>query len=938
MSSSACVCDEDSSSEACPQTVTIMLDGVFDFDDYLNYHIPKFKELYPHIDVKLKRVDGDFRTLQDVLVEGSTASSTSDSAWDGSIFPAQLTGSLVEANALWDWTDYINDLEAGRSNAGPGSLQWTDMMPFFRNEVAVYNNKVKVLPLDGDLLLMFYRKDLLEQHGFPVPRTWDEYSRVAQYFHGQPWGPNNTTMYGSCVSRTDHCGNPYWTNLILSSMTQSMGTSSGFLLDPSTGSSEATSRSRSQDQGLGFRESAFANGNSDLDNGNNGMPDPLLLGPAMVETLRYSTEQLLYGHPQELTGTCLAPNYDFNQGQCALTINWGNQMTGILENIINMQDDVPPWAVGVAPTPGSRRILDRSTKQLVNCTATTCPFGVVYPDLGHVNVAPYAAFGGWAAGVNQQVPASKQRAAAQFLAYLSNSAQSLGDILPNSRSSFAQPYRYSHVQSFSWIEGVNLPSSHADLISDFTRATRHAFVDSKNTVLELRIPEASDVREILDDEVHLYLSAYEAFGRNLTDQHRIEVTHQMEERIRTVLELGELEQTLRERRRFQGSQVYGQGIQSLGVLDRYQQSLNVFPVPPDPNFIESDLRMAGWGLGGLICFGALILLCWTLWYRNHRVIVASQMHILIQSCIGLFFLGLTIPLLSLDESLGLDHQILDYTCMVIPWCYCLGFTVLFSGIYAKIRQCKEVYQEPGKHNNVLKVPKDLSLKLCFRLLMVNFSILFIWHTVDPLNWQRLEMPGSLNLSEEDGIGNARIVLPDTYGTCRGDGMGYIGFAALLWLVNQTMLIVAILQAFKCRFLTVEFHEMQWMPVALIPFVEAWVVGSPILFLLQTSPTGIFVVLTMVIAISSMTAMLAIFAPKEWYIRRDYHDVEQRSKRQRPYPVGVVVLSHPDVSKWSAYKLHIARQLNCKLLIFCLFFQFGITRLSIHERLNVCKSC
>ena len=612
----------------------------------------------------------------------------------------------------------------------------------------------------------------------------------------------------------------------------------------------------------------------------------------MIETLRYSTEQLLFGHPEELTGSCLAPNYDFNQGQCALTINWGNQITGMLSGAA---DDGVPLEVGVAPTPGSQRILDRSTKKLVNCTSTTCPFGVVYPDLGHVNVAPYAAFGGWAAGVNQNAAASKRRAAAHFLSYLSNSAQSLGDVLPNNRSSFAQPYRYSHVQTFNWVEGGDLSISQADLISDYTRATRHGFVDSKNAVLELRIPEASDVREILDDEVHLYLSAYEAFGRNLTDQHRVEVTHQMEERIRTVLRLDELTEMQQQRRRFQRPPQYDRDVDSFGVLERYQQSLNVFPVLPDPNYIESDLRMAGWGLGGLICFGALILFFWTMWYRNHRVIVASQKHILIQCSIGLFFLGLTIPLLSLDESLGLDHEILDYTCMVIPWCYCLGFTILFSAIYAKIRQCKKVYKEPGKHNNVLKVPKNASLKLCFRLLMVNFSILFIWHTVDPLHWQRLEMPGSLHLSEEDGIGNARIVLPDTYGTCRGDGIGYIGFAALLWLANQTMLIVAILQAFKCRFLTVEFHEMQWMPVALIPFVEGWVVGSPMLFLVQTHPTGIFVVLTMVIALSTMTAMLAIFAPKEWYIRRDYHDMERKAKRQRPYPVGVVVLSHPDVS-------------------------------------------
>ena len=92
------------------------------------------------------------------------------------------------------------------------------------------------------------------------------------------------------MARIDRCGNEYWTSLILSSMTQSEGTSSGFFLEPDT-------------------------------------LDPLM-GDAMDETLRLLSEQVEYGHEEELTGDCLAANFAFNNGKCALTYNWGNQRTG----------------------------------------------------------------------------------------------------------------------------------------------------------------------------------------------------------------------------------------------------------------------------------------------------------------------------------------------------------------------------------------------------------------------------------------------------------------------------------------------------------------------------------------------------------------------------------------------------------------------------------
>jgi len=48
------------------------------------------------------------------------------------------------------------------------------------------NGEIYGLPINGNIQLYFYRKDLLEQEGLSVPETFDEVEKVAQTFHDPP--------------------------------------------------------------------------------------------------------------------------------------------------------------------------------------------------------------------------------------------------------------------------------------------------------------------------------------------------------------------------------------------------------------------------------------------------------------------------------------------------------------------------------------------------------------------------------------------------------------------------------------------------------------------------------------------------------------------------------------------------------------------------------
>jgi multiple sugar transport system substrate-binding protein len=880
--------------------------GNTQFRNYLEYHATQYQLLNPQIKVNIQQVD-----TADVNADTNTA--------DAVIVPSNVLGTLVETNTLWDMTDYIIEQQqqkqhpigassstttatSTRAVAASGgdstsmssiNVDWFDILPFVRYVSATYpdqtgisssgsgvgsdtdmtmmtstsksmttttgdadgdneqnSSRIRLIPLDGDVLHMFYRRDLFERHNIKVPRTWDEYQQAAEYFHGQPWGPNGTILTGSCVSRartvnpftataTNGQCNAYWTSLVLSSMTQTKGSTDGYLLDPKTAQP--------------------------------------ILGQAMEETLRILSDQNSVGPVEEIilgttndntdnVAACGQVNALLTKGTCALTYNWGSQLT------MDVFDDAENWMqqlqVGVAPTPGSTHVYNRETERLEKCTAQLCPFGIHYPDIGIVNRSPYSAFGGWMGGVSNGVADSQKKAAADFISYMSNPKQSLPDVLPNPRSNFVQPYRYSHTRSSSYTEvGFNTVLS-----EEYTDAVQA--INSQNTVMDVRITPGVDLRSILDEEVHSYLLKMHSNVTTVAEANalRTKITTTIDEKMQQSLALVE---------------------QEVSLADTYRSSIGVDNTSGDSmNYIEPQYKSAGWGLGGLICCVSFLLMIWTMWNRRNQVMKAFQPPLLLISALGLFLMGGTIIPLGFDDSIFND-DVLDITCMASPWIYIMGFTVFFSSVYSKILVCLRIYKTPGE-NDVLLVRLCDYFQALVPILVVNGSSLAVWTALYPLKWVRQPV--------EDGeIFSDGTV--ETYGSCRGENFEF--FALAFFVFNLILCFVGTLQAFQCRFLVLEYNEMQWLPLSLLPFFEAWIVGGPVLVFLKEDPTTTFIVMTIVIGASSICGALAVFAPKDWYIRKFHkvlnvksnEDLEQGHTHPHPSPPngGVLVLKHPTVS-------------------------------------------
>jgi multiple sugar transport system substrate-binding protein len=269
--------------------------------------------------------------------------------FDGFVTPPTVMGSIVQEDGWADLRPYIE-------STAKATADWSDIFLSYRKWISQYQNKILMYPLDGDLMSMFYRADILEEFGLNVPRTWDEYNEVAAATHGKTSKRTNQTLIGSCVGRVPGCAGAYFANLVLSSMTQLDGFSQGHLFDTST-------------------------------------MNPLL-GEAFTQMLEWMEIQVKYGPPDQFEHCIDLTDRYMNQGTCVLTYNWGNTFKVYLnEGSIFATDSGAK--MGVAPTPGSPRVLDRDSMKLVPCDQNRCRFARYYKDIGWVNSAPYLAFGGW---------------------------------------------------------------------------------------------------------------------------------------------------------------------------------------------------------------------------------------------------------------------------------------------------------------------------------------------------------------------------------------------------------------------------------------------------------------------------------------------------------------------------------------------------------------
>lgn len=737
----------------------------------------QFKKERPDVEIEIIKLDGNTALFQNIINEAKSKTGL----FDIFITPPHVMGDIVEEDGFADLTGFV------QSSAFRGE-DWSDIFLGYRKWISQFQEKILLFPLDGDALSMFYRKDVLKEFGLQVPRTWDEYIAVANATHGKTF--KNQTLTGSCVGRMKGCAGAYWANLVLSSMTQQKGMTSGSLFDTS-----------------------------------NMKP---LLGEAFVQTLKWMETQASFGPENELEGCVGINQNNMNAGACVLTYNWGNNfMVHLREDTMFERGEAE---LGIAMTPGSTHVLDRTSMKLVRCDEELCSSGgIYYDDIGWVNRAPYLAFGGWACAVNNYTTPEKKALATEVCAFASSRAESNKFFLNNASSTVAgpDPFRESQLNINSWVDNGFEQGSVVEYFESINGA-----LGSENAVLDIRFPTSNDIYRLLDQEVFAYLNGTvtNTIPESERSSTRQAIGDKLEAEFNVMIDAYNSKASTR-----------------TNLLQQYQKLRNVFSVKINMNHIGSTLRYYGYSIAIVQMALAVGFAIWTYVYRSSPIIRASQPFFLILLCLGTFTFSASIfPMVIDDEKFSVEAC--SRSCMALPWLLCLGWSILFSALHAKLRRINLVVDNARRFRSVRISEKDMMASISI-LFTSNLVLIAIWNILDPLIWQRTlisptESLGFCNVADRSAITWKIIV-------------------ALLAILNGGVLIVANFEAYKARTIDTEFGESVYIGLIMLMFLQFLSVGVPLFFIVRTNFIARFFLTTSMVSIMSLSVLLLIFVPKIW---------------------------------------------------------------------------
>ncbi|CAB9517835.1 Gamma-aminobutyric acid (GABA) B receptor [Seminavis robusta] len=275
------------------------------------------------------------------------------------------------------------------------------------------------------------------------------------------------------------------------------------------------------------------------------------------------------------------------------------------------------------------------------------------------------------------------------------------------------------------------------------------------------------------------------------------------------------------------------------VLPRLEENMNLIPEP---------VLIFGFCLAGIIILQSIGWAGWVYVNRKQPVASAAQPLFLTLLCMGTFLMALAIIPLGLQE----PNTGLDAACMSIPWLVCIGFCVAMSALLSKAIRINKLMKSGTAFRRVALKPTDV-MRPFLTLMCINVAFLLAW-TASPysLSWQRTKVNNYDEFRRQ----------VESVGMCRPQGgHWYLFFFLPLAAVNIVATGLATYHTYKARDLPVEFGETRYLALSMITLSEICLIGLPTIGVVVGSPTGLYLVVSIVLFVSCNAILLPLFVPK-----------------------------------------------------------------------------
>ncbi|KAG2438813.1 hypothetical protein HXX76_005354 [Chlamydomonas incerta] len=248
---------------------------------------------------------------------------------DAFITTTSLLPNLDQGGKLLDMNGMVGE---------DGQLRWYEINKALREQMVVYGNKVVGIPVTTSPVFLFYHKPVFARDNLTVPVTWDQVIALAERYNGTDLNGNGLPGYGMCMTPPDCFVDGTILQWILSSFVQTQGYSQGLILDPDSLANLANSS-------------------------------------AMIEALTIMKRLRRVG---PLSGNCAVfEDEAYLEGRCLLSITTPTTFKAAYSPEKPARFAAMRGRMGMAPFPGSTRVLDRASGNLTDCDTARCPMARV---------------------------------------------------------------------------------------------------------------------------------------------------------------------------------------------------------------------------------------------------------------------------------------------------------------------------------------------------------------------------------------------------------------------------------------------------------------------------------------------------------------------------------------------------------------------------------
>jgi 7 transmembrane sweet-taste receptor of 3 GCPR len=259
---------------------------------------------------------------------------------------------------------------------------------------------------------------------------------------------------------------------------------------------------------------------------------------------------------------------------------------------------------------------------------------------------------------------------------------------------------------------------------------------------------------------------------------------------------------------------------------------------------------------------------WTYWYQHKPIVKASQPVFLYLISFGCFILASSIiPTMMQGEYRYVQDRMngvltdipnpnirqLDAACMAFPWLAGLGFSIVFSALFAKIWRVKKLIRHAERFSRKKVEVKDVII-IMVAMITFEFSVLLAWQLIDPLRWER-----EVIRVDDEGFPLVSV------GECTSDQS--IAFIVPLCVFNCGSLIYALYLCWITRNVPSDFSEGVWITLSVAFIFQVLLLAVPVLLIASENTEASFFVRGGMIFLCNSTVSVLIFGPKMWRNRQ-----------------------------------------------------------------------